>query len=275
MNRTFSLRLAIITGFSILSIFLACALLVPHLRQAAQTEPAQLQRLQAPQPEENRPGPSADEIRQKSRDRARLHLDAAEKESKIRVAATLQPLQRFFHDAKRNSPPFAEEALSWRSKWRLVADYLPFTDSDGHEKFLRAKFHEHLFAPDQLEAAVRRTIKSYLDDLQSIENRMLVDLQADLSDLPPTLSISTLNRPQLEVAFHKAIQRAREQIASDLKADIGTELVSLIAGEVLTRVAVRLGLSASILGTGAASGCATVGVGVVIGLIVDQIVSWV
>jgi len=62
---------------------------------------------------------------------------------------------------------------------------------------------------------------------------------------------------------------------ADLQADVATQLLSIIAGEVLTQAAVRTGVSAGIVGTGAAFGWATFGVGIVVGLILDQVITWV
>jgi hypothetical protein len=206
---------------------------------------------------------------------AKPHLRVAELEAERAIEEHVKALDTFFADAKKGTRTFAEEALSWSSKWRLAAGYMPFTDGDRHQKFIRSKFEEHVFKADQLEEAVKQVVRSYLAHIRSIESRMLVDLRADVSDFPNTYPLAQLDNKQLQENYDLVLSRAIAATGGDLRADIATQLVSIIAGEVLTQVAVRLGVSAGILGTGAASAWVTFGIGVVVGLIVDQIVSWV
>jgi hypothetical protein len=206
---------------------------------------------------------------------AKPHLSRAEQEAERVIEEHVKALDTFFADAKKGTRTFSEEALSWSSKWRLVADYVPFTYGDRHQKFIRSKFEEHIFKADQLEEAVKQVVRSYLAHIRSIESKMLVDLRADVSDFPTAYPLAQLDDKRLQESYDQALSRAIAATGGDLRADIATQLVSFIAGEVLTQVAVRLGVSAGILGTGVASGWATFGIGVVVGLIVDQIVSWV
>jgi hypothetical protein len=208
-------------------------------------------------------------------DLARPHLRWAQGRCARALDAQMASLDGFFRDAKRRTPRFAERALSWSSKWRFVADYIPGTRGDRHQQFLRESFAQHVFEPKRLEAAVREVIAGYLADVRSIENQMLVRLRADLANLPNTALTAAQDHRQLQASFDRAIARAVAATGSSLRADLAGELVSTIAGEVLAQVAVRLGVSAGILGTGAASSWATFGAGLVVALIVDQLVSWV
>lgn len=202
---------------------------------------------------------------------AKPHLSKAEQEAERVIEEHVKALDTFFADSKKNTRTFAGEALSWSSKWRLVVDYVPFTSKDRHQKFIREKFEEHVFKPAQLEDAVKQVVRSYVAHMRSIESKMLVDLRADVSDFPTTYPLAHLDDKRLQENYDQALSKA----VSTTGAGVAVELVSVIAGEVLTAVAVRLGVSAGILGTGAASGWATLGIGVVVGLIVDQIVAWV
>lgn len=225
-----------------------------------QTKPAAPPQIKLP--------PSPDEV-------AKPHLSRAEQEADRAIEEHLKALDAFFADAKKNTRTFAGDALSWSSKWRLVADYVPFTTGDRHKKYIRSKFEEQVFKADQLEEAVKQIVRSYLAHIRSIESKMLVDLRADVSDFPTAYHLAQLDDERLQESYDQALSRAIAAAGGDLRANIGTELASIITAEVLTEVAIRLGVSAGILGTGAASGLATFGIGVVVGLIVDQIVSWV
>jgi hypothetical protein len=276
MNSKVPSRLMVLAGLGVLIGVLAWQPLRDLVRPPASSSPHGL--VLPPAPPAVAPTPPVDPLeqaRKRAQASAESRLDAADKASEEALAEHLKALDRFFDDAKQNSRAFAADALGWGSKWRLIADHLPFTRNDRHQEFLRDKFEEHFFSPEQLEAVVRQVVRSYLDHLQSIESQALVDLQADLSDQPRLLDIQSLDPSQLEEAFRKALSLAQEHTSSDLKADVGQQVVGIIVGEVLTQVAVRMGVSAGILGAGAGSGVATLGVGIVVGLIVDQLVSLV
>lgn len=206
---------------------------------------------------------------------ARPHLQWADARCAKALDEQLVRLREFFSASKQNTRVFATRALSWSSKWRLVADYVPFTRHDRHPTFLRQQFEEHVFRPDDLEKAVKLAIDAYLAEVRSIEGMMLVRLRQDVAEFPTAFVLAGTEPEQLQATFDEAIRKASLAAGSSLRGDVASELVSLIAGEVLTQAAVRLGVSAGILGAGAASSWATLGVGVVVGLIVDQLVSWV
>lgn len=206
---------------------------------------------------------------------AKPHLSWADQECERVLEEHLKVIDTFFADAKKNTHGFADEALSWGSKWRLVVDYVPFTSGEKHGSFIGGKFEEFVFKPEQFEDAVKQVVASYLKHVESIEGQMLVRIRADVADFPAAYLIGQIDESSMRGAYDQALARAMEATGSNLRADVATELVSIISGEVLAQVAIRLGASAGILGTGAASSWATFGVGLVVGLIVDQIVSWV
>jgi hypothetical protein len=206
---------------------------------------------------------------------AKPHLKLAEEECQRAVDEHVKSLNVFFADAKKNTRPFAEEALSWASKRRLIADHVPYTAGGRHEKYLRERFEELVFKPAQLEATVDAVIRSYMDHVRSIEGKMLVNLRADVSDFPDDYMLAQIDDDKVREIYDKTIAEAGRAAVADLRGNMGTELVSLITSEVLTQVAIRIGISTTILEGGAASSLATLGAGFVIGLIVDQIVSWV
>jgi hypothetical protein len=235
-------------------------------------------KLPATQPVASKPaptGPSAQEVRRRATGRAMPVLDEADRQSQAAVAEHLRAVDDFFAQAKRGTPGFAKQVLGWGSKWRLVADKMPFTRTDRHAQFLRKAFHDRLFTPDALTKVIEQTVKGYGGSVSGIENRMLVRLRSDVSDLPPSMLPAFGDDAQLRQAFDRALAQATERVGADLRADVGRETMSLVAGEVMTMVAVRLGVSAGILSVGAGSSWATFGIGAVVGLVVDQAVTWV
>jgi hypothetical protein len=204
---------------------------------------------------------------------AEPHLAWAQQEADRVVDEHVKAIDAFFDAARKNTRPFADEALSWGSKWRIVADKTPFTKGGKHEKFMRAKFEEYVFTSEQLEEAVKQVVASYIRHIESIESQMLVRIRADVSDLPSSYRITQIDADKLHASYEEALAQVLKASDGSLRSDVATEIVSIIAGEVLAQVAVRMGVSAGILGSGAASSWATFGIGAVVGLIVDQIVS--
>jgi hypothetical protein len=229
----------------------------------------------APSTQPEPTGPTVAEVRRIAAERVLPALDQADRDGQAAVADHLRALDDFFIQAKRNTPGFAKAVLGWSSKWRLVSDKLPFTRTDRHAQFLRKTFHDRLFTPEALTKVVEQTVGGYGGSMAGIENRMLVRIRADVSDLPPAMLPAFNDDAALRAAFERALAQATQRIGADLKADVGRETTSLVAGEVMTLVAVRLGVSAGILSAGAGSSWATFGVGAVVGLVVDQAVTWV
>lgn len=222
----------------------------------------------SPTPPEVQLPPTPEEV-------AKPHLAWADQECEQVISKHLSAIDTFFADSKKNTRTFAEEALSWGSKWRLVVDYVPFTSGGRHETFIRGKFEEYVFKPGQLEDVVKQVVASYLKHVESIEGKMLVEIRADVAELPSTYLITEIDQTKLQETYNEALAAAMQAAGSQVRTDVTTELVAIITGEVLTQVAVQLGVSAGILGAGASSSWATFGIGLAVGVIVDQIISWV
>jgi hypothetical protein len=185
----------------------------------------------------------------------------------------LEPVVDLLNRARNRTPDFASVALGFGSKWRLMVDYVPFTKGDRNETFLKEEFENRVLRGADLEHELTQAIESFLREMRSLEGEMLVAIRADIEDFPEIDASTWTDEELLREKFEGAIQAAMLSSDKDFHSAIGSQLVSLIAGEVLTQVAVRMGVSGGILGAGAASGWATFGIGIVVGVIIDQIVS--
>ncbi len=126
-----------------------------------------------PRPPELKLPPTPEEV-------AKPHLEKAEQDSIRAIDEHIQAVETFFADAKTGTRPFAEEALSWASKWRLVVDHVPFTKGGRHEIYIRQRFEQHVFKASDLENVVTQVVTNYLAHVRSVENKMLVDLRTML-----------------------------------------------------------------------------------------------
>ena len=208
--------------------------------------------------------------------RARIEpsLSWANEESLAAVDRQTAHLTRFFEEARGRTPQFATSVLGWGSKWRFVADQVPFTRGDRHAEFLKKAFADHLFSDKELTQAIEQVARGFGDTITDVENRMLVRLRQDIAGLPAAELPQFRDLDQLQVAYRTALDRAQTHVGANVSSDVGTLVMSFVVQEVLTQVAVRLGVSAGVLGVGASTSWATFGIGLVVGVIIDQLISW-
>lgn len=205
---------------------------------------------------------------------AKPHLSKAEQECERVIEEHIKTLDVFFADSKKNTRSFAEYALGWESKGRLVLDALPFFRKDRHEKFIKGKFEEYLFKPEQLDDAVKQVVNSYITHVKNIESKMLVDLRTDTSDFPAAYMLNQLDNKRLQEIYDSALAKAANATGNRLQEEIIQEFVSTVTAALLTQVAVRLAVSAGILGAGGLGGGYTLGASVIVALIVSYAWDW-
>ena len=195
-------------------------------------------------------------------------------------------VKAFFSERKLAARAFAEEVLSMSGKFAFVKSKLPWTDGDGHNRYLRECFERHLFKGEDIKDLIESAVRGYVSELEGIQNALLVDIRADLSEsdlaapgLRPLLSSDASFRK----AYAEMAQRVLPVIRSDMGVTVARETTSFIACDIaanvslriLTAVTGRLGLSGGILGSGAALSVETLGVGLVAALLVDKLVDFV
>lgn len=200
------------------------------------------------------------------------HLAWADSQGRGDLTTRVTPIREFFSEARMGTRAFAEEALGWRSKWKLVSDLV--TSGDEHATFLKERFAALVFSAEALEAVVQSTVTGHVRHLENVDSELLVRLQADLAEVPD-LQLSGVVDPQvIRASLAEAVRQAISAVEGELRNEVGYELAGYIAGEILTTATLRLAASSGILTAGAASGTVTFGAGLVVGLIVDAVLSW-
>ena len=152
-----------------------------------------------------------------------------------------------------------------------MSPYLPFTDSEGHKKYVSDKFGEHIFNSHDLASAVKRSIERSILDIDGIENELAVALREEILGR----SLAPDEIPIAENDFKSAVNQLVAASQWDVAKSTGKLVVSEVVSCVATRVLIELGVSAGILGAGAANSWWSLGVSLVIGFIVDFIWEWV
>ncbi|MGH7169984.1 MAG: hypothetical protein ACRELG_06890 [Gemmataceae bacterium] len=206
----------------------------------------------------------------------RHRLSEADTKSEAAIDARLKPLADLFAKGRKGSKAFAQEALSWNSKWELVKGMVG--GSESHRRYLSEAFGRHVFSSDDLREAMEAAVRAYLDDLEGVEAEMLVLLRADLADpdRPAELLPAHLRSDEeFRREYRKLAGLVVNELQSDIGVTVGRELGMLVATDVATEAALEavaeMGLGAGVLGTGAVSTVATLGVGMIVAIILDYI----
>src|SRR5690606_21392200 len=99
-----------------------------------------------------------------------------------------------------------------------------------------AEFEKTLFTPAQLEQVITRSIRGYQQQIESIENEMLVRIRAGAREFPDNYKLAAITKDELQANYEQAIKRVIAKSQRDFARSVSGEVVSLIAGEVLTQV---------------------------------------
>jgi hypothetical protein len=191
------------------------------------------------------------------------HLREAETKAAAAIRKRVSEFSQFIESRKPGAKPFSQEVVSYYGKWRAVSPYLPFTNKEGHKKYVIEKFDTHIFTNEQLAAAIRSAVEASVKDLESIENELAVALRREILGR----SLAPDEVPIAGEEFKKAVER----LVSGAQWDAFKSAGKMVAFEVL----MRLGVSAWILSTGAANSWWSLGASAVIGLVVDAIWEWI
>lgn len=197
--------------------------------------------------------------------KAEPHIKTADRQSLDGISAAVAIVDDFFNAAKSRTRVFAGDALGIYSKIAWVRG--------KHDEYLAAKFREHVFAPEDVDATITKAVASYLDDVEGIENQMLVNIRLDIANLPSGAAIGRMSVDEFRDSFRRMASDISSRTGWDIGGDVGREIAAQIAGQVLARAAARLGVSGGILATGAASSWFTFGAGIAVAIVIDLMVS--
>jgi hypothetical protein len=231
-------------------------------------------------------------------------LEQSKGDSRAAITRRLKQVTSYFDERKSGARPFAQAVLGVDGKIQAVdtlvsratsaiSDFfwpqkddpddffqaLKDTIPDRFTLFVNERFRQQVIDPFQIRAVVKDAIAGYVGDVEQIENRLLVDIRADLADTDD--AAETLPGLQPVDVLHDRYETLLREVvgvaATDLNVTTATQVVSWVGGDIATAVSMsvasslasELGLSA---GVGAASSLTTLGAGLVVGWMVDQII---
>jgi hypothetical protein len=165
------------------------------------------------------------------------YLDRYACESETALQTRIDALKAFFEERKGNTQRFADSMLGIEGKVMLsgsaVADLMQAVANGGApknssiEKFVRDRFRADVLDAADAKRAVDEAVSGFLGDIEAIESRMLVELQADVGDADLALPKS-LSKPVGLGGIHyeSMINDTMNGATSDLAISVGMYFVS-------------------------------------------------
>lgn len=124
----------------------------------------------------------------------------------------------------------------------LVLQEFKRRPKNEHEKFVRDEFRNLILNPDNLKNELERVIKIYLADIRNIENKLLVNLRADIVNLPFNSTIFMPDEIQFQKNYEKIIEQSITATGKNLREELLAVIVSEILERILKQLAIRLGI---------------------------------
>lgn len=212
-------------------------------------------------------------VQDQSRDRGTIdHLlqDAGNRAAKV-INDRNDELLRSINAHHSGIRAFAEEITSLHGKWEVMQDWLPFTDPEGHRKYVAQQFEVHVLSRAGLARLVRIALEGSIKDLDAIQNELAVALRQEL--LGRALEPGEIL--MAEAAFRTTMKELIDAAKGDALKGATSLVVSEIASQVGIRVMLRLGVSAGFIGAGAVNAWWSFGASVIIGFVADELWSWI
>jgi hypothetical protein len=136
------------------------------------------------------------------------HIDDAEQKSLEAITKRSGEFRTFVEERKPGAKPFSEETVSLYGKWRALKSKLPFTDSEGHKKYIVDKFDKHVFTPQQLSDKVKGIVEDSIRDLDQEQNSLAVAIRTELLGRPLMPGEIPVAREELTKAIDRAVSVA-------------------------------------------------------------------
>ena len=221
-------------------------------------------------------------------DKAWQRLQQAERESLDAINASLLDVDGSFAGAAKSVPKFVEDILGLWGKWQftvgmggqLVNGTAWLMDGvfgtklgqpagpDSFRAFAEEQFVKAVADPDVLKKEIENAATSYVTKLRAIENRLLVDIGADLPDAE--LRMPRIPVPKLADTLLAQVDAAVSDIIADAAADFGMtvvkEAVCQVGSGIVTGMVFSNQLVAQHLGTSDPFSLAVMGTGAIAGL---------
>ncbi len=198
-------------------------------------------------------------------------LDWANRQTHQAAAEALAPIDQLFAKAKKGTPEFAEEVLSFfGGKWKYI-----WSSEEEFRKYLQEQFAEKVLHPDELKRAVEKTFKLYMKRCEEIDNDLFVRIRADVPDLE--------NRPLDFQRFLGLVEQSMTEILrssgdalweSLLRDTIGGNIAVFIGEEIITKIIIMVARRVGLTVAATATSWETLGISILVGFALDWVWDW-
>ncbi len=203
----------------------------------------------------------------KRRTQVELLLKEAKAKADQAVIKRAQEFKSFIDSKKPGAKPFSEDVVSLNGVWNAGKCQLLGAEKNCYDKYIAAKFNQHIFTPDDFRDATSRAIKGGVQDIESIENQLAVSLQ----EVIVGRTLTAAEQPLEVASFKTAIESARRAASDGVAKEVGGLVAAEAITQIGTQVLIRLGVPLVILTTASGTSWWTLGGSVLIGLIVNSI----
>ncbi|MFM7317823.1 MAG: hypothetical protein ACKO5E_12835 [bacterium] len=224
-----------------------------------------------------------DPVRRDAWNKVQPRVEKAREETARSIDPSTKIIVEFFNRQRSHARDFAGDLISLSGKWAYAKGMIY---GGSHEKYIEHCFHKHFFTPEELQRTMESSITHYIGEIQASENRLLIDIQADLETSKmarPEYLPALASSGQFTHAYQAMIQQVLPLVSQEMGVSISREMASLVGGEIATvlvleigsSLATSMGLSGGVIGTGAYAGAFTFGVGLVAGILVDMTIDYI
>lgn len=198
-------------------------------------------------------------------------LDWANRQTHRAVEESLDPVDQLFAKAKKGTPLFAEEVLSFfGGKWKYL-----WSSEEEFRKYLQEQFAEKVLHPDEIKKAVEQSFQLYLKRSDEIDGELFVRIRADVPNLEhdtqdPRVFLDRIQQSMVDILRSSGDNiwesLIRDTVAGNLAVFIGEEIIT----QIILIVAERTGLA--VLSAG--GGWQTMGLSILVGMVLDWVWEW-
>ncbi|MER3441572.1 MAG: hypothetical protein C4296_09400 [Gemmataceae bacterium] len=206
----------------------------------------------------------ADIPRQKALQKAETHLKRADDEVRSQIAKQTDAIHKFFEAKRQRVPEFVDAIYGWGS-W--VSIRWLFSSKESFHNWVFSNFGKTLFTEEELKQFVEGRVSAFLNEVESIESRMLVELRLDLEQIAE-LDFGTLSEQKFRDLYERHLHKVTQSTGGAAVEEIGRQIGTFVASEVATQIVRAMLVRMGLISGGTVS---TLGIGLVAGIIVDLV----
>jgi hypothetical protein len=161
----------------------------------------------------------------------------------------------------------SEDLVSLSGSMAIIGCKVSGNDDQCFEQYVVKKFGEHLFAPQELDRALRHSMEAGAQDIELIENQLAVALRNEMVE--GQASVEQL--PLGGAVFKDALKTLRDATNKDLAKSAAGLAATEVASYLVGQIASRMLISSGVIAGGVANSGWTLGGSLVLGVALNEL----